>query len=380
MELSERKKRILKSIVDSYIESGEPVGSKYLTTSYDFSVSPATIRNEMSELEDMGYLEQPHTSAGRVPTALGFKTYVNTLMEKYFLTIEELNVLNELTTFKINELNRTLEQASKVISEMTNYTSFSVLRSPEDTALRFETVLIDKNSLLIVMICENDIVKSTRVKMRVPIDDKTIKTIQDSLNANLIKKHADEITMPVFMAFEKSLGDFGYLASDCVKAIYEMLSADSKERVHVDGVTKLLSYPEFSTVSNAKNVLSILEEQNKLLELLYGSNGDKLNVYISDDNDSILPAKDTSFVFYPITYNGQKVGAIGVIGPKRMDYKKVIASLNYLASGISVELNDKETAADGKETSPPQQGASSNTKIPKISINIQTEPKDKKNL
>ncbi len=343
MELSERKKRVLKSIVDSYIESGEPIGSKFLTTSYDFSVSPATIRNEMSELEDMGYLEQPHTSAGRVPTTLGFKTYVSTLMEKYLLTMEELNVLNELTSFKLNELNRTLEQASKVISQITNYTSFSVLRSPEDMALRFETVFIDKTSFLIVIICENDIVKSSRVKTRFPLDEVSVKAIQDALNGNLVKKHADEITMPVFMAFEKALGGYAHFASDCVKAIYEMLSAGDKEHIHVDGVTKLLSYPEYSSVSNAKSVLSIIEEQNKLLELLYGSNGDKLNVYISEDeSDAILPAKDTSFVFHPISYNGKTVGAIGVIGPKRMDYKKVIASLNYLASGISVELNDKE--------------------------------------
>lgn len=343
MELTERKKRILKSIVDSYIESGEPIGSKFLTTSYDFSVSPATIRNEMSELEDMGYLEQPHTSAGRVPTSLGFKTYVNSLMEKYFLTMEELSVLDELTSFKINELNRTLEQASKVISRLTNYTSFSVLRSPEDMALRYETLLIDAASLLIVMICENDIVKSSRVKVSLPVDEAAVKAIQDALNTNLIKRHADDITMPVFMAFEKALGKYAHFASDCVKAVYEMLSADSKEHVHVDGVTKLLSYPEYSSVSNAKSVLAIIEEQNKLIELLYGLSEDKQNLYISDDeSDGILPAKDTSFVFHPITYNGKTVGAIGVIGPKRMDYKKVIASLNYLASGISIELNEKK--------------------------------------
>ena len=347
MELSERKKKILKSIVDAYIESGEPIGSKFLSTSYDFSVSPATIRNEMSELEELGFLEQPHTSAGRVPTALGFKTYVNSLMEKYFLTMEELNLLNELTSFKLNELSRTLEQASRVISRLTNYTSFSVLRSPEHTAIRYETLLIDPESFLIVMICDNDIVKSTRLKSAIPVDEIAVKSIQDSLNSALTGIRADEITMPVFISFEKSLGRFGMYASDCVKAVYEMLSADCKEHVHVDGVTKLLSYPEYSSVSNAKSVLSIIEEQNKLIELLYMMNENKLNLYITDD-DNILPAKDTSFVFHPITYNGKQVGAIGVIGPKRMDYKKVIASLKYLASGISVELTEKKRKGEAE--------------------------------
>ena len=213
MELSERKKRILKSIVDSYIASGEPIGSKHLTTSCDFTVSPATIRNEMSELEDMGYLEQPHTSAGRVPTALGFKTYVNSLMEKYLLTMDELKVLNELISSKMTELSDTLEQASKLISKMTNYASFAVLHAPERTALRYETVFIDETDFLIVMICENDVVRSERVKIREPISKEDLQTVQAAMNASLTGLHAEEITMPVFIAFEQSLGALARIAS-----------------------------------------------------------------------------------------------------------------------------------------------------------------------
>ena len=341
MELSERKKRILKSIVDSYIASGEPIGSKYLTTSCDFTVSPATIRNEMSELEDMGYLEQPHTSAGRVPTALGFKTYVDSLMEKYLLTMDELKVLNELISFKMTELSDTLEQASKLISKITNYASFAVLQAPERTALRFETVFIDETDFLIVMICDNDAVRSSRVKLREPITKEDLQTLQAAMNASLTGLHAEEITMPVFISFEQSLGGLARMASACVKAVYDMLSGDSKEEVHVDGVTKLLSYPEFSDISSAKSVLYIIEEQSKLIDLLSGAKSDNLNLYIDDGGEAELPVKDTSCVFCPIKVNGKKIGAIGVIGPKRMNYKKVIASLNYLASGISVELDEQ---------------------------------------
>lgn len=340
MELSERKKRILKSIVDSYIASGEPIGSKYLTTSCDFTVSPATIRNEMSELEDMGYLEQPHTSAGRVPTALGFKTYVDSLMEKYMLTMDELKVLNELISFKMTELSDTLEQASKLISKMTNYASFAVLQAPDRTALRYETVFIDENDFLVVMICDNDVVRSERVKLREPITKEDLQEVQTAMNASLTGMHAEDITMPVFIAFEQSLGRLARVASACVKAVYDMLSGDNKEEVHVDGVTKLLSYPEFSDISSAKSVLSIIEEQSKIIEMLSGAKGDNLNLYI-DDGEAELPVKDTSCVFCPIKVNGKKIGAIGVIGPKRMNYKKVIASLNYLASGISVELDEQ---------------------------------------
>ena len=142
MELTERKKKILKSIVDSYIASGEPVGSKLLTTSDQFAVSSATIRNEMNDLEEMGYLRQPHTSAGRVPTSLGYKIYVNDLMEQYLLSIDEIKLLNELMTFKVNEVGTVLEKASRIISQMTNYTSFSFCDDSGSVLKRFLSIRI----------------------------------------------------------------------------------------------------------------------------------------------------------------------------------------------------------------------------------------------
>mgnify|MGYP002431080489 CR=1 FL=1 len=185
MELSERKKEILKSVVDAYIASGEPVGSKFLTTVSQIPLSSATIRNEMSELEEMGYLEQPHTSAGRVPTALGYRTYVNSLMERYRLSLEELSLLNELTAYKMDELGKIMEQASHVISEVTNYPTFAVIKPPESDVNRYETVLIDDHSFLLIMIGANGTVRNRNVRLKSLIDQEALEALRKAILAVL---------------------------------------------------------------------------------------------------------------------------------------------------------------------------------------------------
>ncbi|MEG1743897.1 MAG: hypothetical protein RR246_06995, partial [Clostridia bacterium] len=225
------------------------VGSKTLTASNNFSLSSATVRNEMSELEEMGYLEQPHTSSGRVPTALGYRTYVDSLMGQYMLSIEEIDLLNELMKFKMNELGTIMEKASRIISEMTNYTSFSLIKEHKNTSTRFETVFIDEKSILLIMICENDIIKSRQLKLKSPITKDALLEIQEALNKNFVGVSADKLLVPLIFKFEEDLGKYSFLSSQLVRAIYDLVSDDNKETVHIEGATKLLSYPEFSTVS-----------------------------------------------------------------------------------------------------------------------------------
>lgn len=337
MELSDRKKEILKSVVDAYIATGEPVGSKYLTSFSQIPLSSATIRNEMSELEELGYLEQPHTSAGRVPTALGYKTYVNSLMERYRLSLEELSLLNELTAFKVDELGKIMEQASHVISEMTNYPAFAVIRPSEADVSRYETVLIDEHGFLLIMICADGSVRSRNVKLKSSIDKDASDAICKALNSVIAGAEINCISLPVVLKFEEALGQYAYLSTPVLRVIYEMSNAGDTERVHVEGVTKLFSYPEFNSVTKAKGVLELLGEREKFADMLSGANPDKASVYIGGDS-SDAPLPDSSFVVRPVTVDGKTVGAIGVIGPKRMDYKKVMASLEYFASGLSEEL------------------------------------------
>lgn len=341
MQLSERKKQILKSVIDSYIASGEPVGSKSLTGSKQLSVSSATIRNEMSELEEMGFLHQLHTSSGRVPTALGYRTYVDSLMEKYLLSIEEINILNELMTYKMDELDSIMEKASHIISELTNYTSFAYVKETEIKPKRFEVVYIDEHSLMLVMICENGSVKNVQVHIKASVPLDSLSVIQNALNQCFCGISMDKISMPLVFKFEELLQSFSDFASSIVRAIYEMLSESEKEKVHVEGVTKLLSYPEYSSAEKVKNVLGLFEGRDAIADMIERSKQDDLNVVIGDE-DSLLNDTDSSFVVHPITIDGKNIGAIGVIGPKRMDYKKVIAGLNYIVSGLTGELNEKE--------------------------------------
>ena len=209
------------------------------------------MRNEMSELEELGYLEQPHTSAGRVPTALGYKTYVNSLMERYRLSLEELSLLNELTAFKVDELGKIMEQASHVISEMTNYPAFAVIRPSEADVSRYETVLIDEHGFLLIMICADGSVRSRNVKLKSSIDKDASDAICKALNSVIAGAEINCISLPVVLKFEEALGQYAYLSTPVLRVIYEMSTAGDTERVHVEGVTKLFSYPEFNSVTKA---------------------------------------------------------------------------------------------------------------------------------
>ncbi len=338
MELSERKQRILKSIVDEYIRSGEPVGSRYISGALPDTLSSATVRNEMSELSEMGYLDKPHSSAGRVPTTKGLKTYIDGLMEDYNLSLEELGVLNELLEYKVGEFGKLLNQAARALSHITNYTAISVLKAPAASIERFKTVAIDENSFLLVMRCKDGEVKTKTVKAAGCTEEK-LEKLEAALNAHLTGLTAEQITLPVILKLEEKAAGAAELISPALRTVHSLLGSAAKEDVQVEGITKLLSYPEFFDVSKAKEVLGVLEEKHALVNRLTAGEAGKPNVVMSGAG---LTEANASVVYYPITVSGQTVGAIGVIGPKRMDYKKVIASLEYFAAGLSEELKESE--------------------------------------
>lgn len=340
MNLTDRKKAILKSLVDSYIESGEPIGSKYLADSLGFNVSSATIRNEMSELEEMGFLKQPHTSAGRIPTALGYRTYIDSLMERYFLTIEELQILDEVLDYKLKEFGNIMEEASRAISEMTNYASFSILSNADSMVERYDTLYVDDYSFLLIVIFAGGIVRSRHVKFADPVSAKGLERIKTALNHTLAGITAEEISLAHIVDFEEALKELKGLSGPLLRVIYSILGSAESERVHVDGVNRLLSYPEFFNTSKTRNLLEMLDERKKFAKMLKNAHPGRTCIFIGDDEYSEITLPDTGFVFHPISVSGRIIGAIGVIGPKRMDYKKVIASLDYFVSGITETLNE----------------------------------------
>lgn len=341
MELSERKKAILKSVVDAYIATGDPVGSKYLTANADFNVSSATLRNEMNALESMGYLEQPHTSAGRVPTAKGYRTYVENLMGRYYLAMEEVEVLDELIENKLHEMNSLMEEASHAIGELTNYTSFAFIGGSGSEADRYEVLLIGEHDFLLVMICKDGSVRSRQVKTQETVNGEIVETAKNALNKCFTNITPEQVNLNTVLEFESALGEYKSFASMLLRVVNEMFNSFDSEKVHIDGVTKLLSYPEFFNVAKVQSVLSMIEERKRFSELMKKAVPGQTSIIFGEEAQDIAPP-GTGFVFHPITVEGKVVGAIGVIGPKRMDYKKVIASLDYFAEGLTGQI-DKST-------------------------------------
>ncbi len=338
MELNERKKAILRSIVDAYIATGEPVGSKYLTTNADFNVSSATLRNEMSALESMGYLEQPHTSAGRVPTAKGYRTYVENLMDRYALAMEEVEILDDVIDNKLAEINTLMEEASHAIGELTNYTSFAFIGGSGTEAERYEAILIGEHDFLLVMICKDGSVRSRQVKTQESLNNEILETAKNALNRCFVGITPEQVNLNVVLEFENAMGEYKAFSSMLLRVINEMFNSFDSEKVHIDGMTKLLSYPEFFNVAKVQSVLSMIEERKRFSELMKKAIPGQTSIIFGEEAQDIAPP-GTGFVFHPISMGGKVIGAVGVIGPKRMDYKKVIASLDYFAETLTEQID-----------------------------------------
>ena len=342
MDLNERKMQILKSIVDEYISKGEPVGSKHLVEYGKMSLSPATIRNEMSELEEMGYLDKPHTSAGRIPSNAAYRIYVEQLMENYRLNVEELNLLNELTRFKMDETDKLVEKAAKVISEITNCAAMALMTgSKKHVVKRFDTLLIDEKSFVLVMVMPDDTIKTQHLRTQLIIDEQAVKCIKDALNSHLSLISLDDVSLPLMIKLEKDFGRYSPLVTDVVRTAYEAVCEVKDESVKIDGITNLLSYPEFTDVNKVKNILSLVEkEQNKIKEFLEPDGDEKigksLKVYIGDESP-VEELSDTSVVFCSLPVGNGQNAVLGILGPKRMDYKKVISALHGLADTIDTK-------------------------------------------
>ena len=331
--LSERKKRILRSIIDAHIAMGEPIGSKYLVTSAEIPFSSATIRNEMAELEEMGYLEQPHTSAGRVPTQLGYRFYVDSLMENYKLTASEIVALNNLLRSKIGELDTIIQNASKLVASLTNYTSVAIKASGSETVRSFSYMILDGHNFLMVMRTSGDNVKTKQVHTDVLLNEENVSRLISLFNAYCVNVTPDDITYSTIVKMESAMGNAAGLVNPAIKAFYDAVATSSDSNVKFEGVNRLLEYPEFSSVDQLKRVFSMLENKEDFLNMLSNSDRDKVNVYIGNE-ESVL-ASNSAFIFRPLTVDGRVIGAIGVFGPSRMDYSKVISTVEYLTQKIT---------------------------------------------
>ena len=349
--LSERKKLILKAIVDAHIADGEPVGSKYLMESKQIPCSSATIRNEMAELEALGFLEQPHTSSGRVPSEKGYRFYVDTLVEHYAMTAREIYQINELLKAKMAELDQILLTASKVASNLTNYTAFAIKpRAAQARIRRFDAVYLDEKSMILVLVAASGRVKTKNVRFDDGMVLSQVMTDQlaVALNDYIGGLCAGEITLQLIIEMEKFMGEYSAIISPVVKIIYEAMGELDEGELRVSGVDRLLEYPEFSDPDRMKEMLGAIENKEDILRMVSTPEGGGINVVIGSES-SVKVMDNSALVYKSIVKDGRTLGAIGVLGPARMDYAKVLATLEGLSGNIESLLGTESALPEAKE-------------------------------
>lgn len=356
-ELSERKKLILKAVVESYIELGEPVGSKYVVNTKGINYSSATIRNEMAELEDMGYLEQPHTSAGRIPSELGYRFYVDSLIEGYDLTAREIGELKSTLSQKQSELDHILNTAMQLASSMTNYTALAVKpRQKGFTVRKFNLMSVDEHDLVLVMVTVVGEVKTKNLRSERPINSEACVAMTELLNEKLVGVRGSDITLDIIMDMEKRMGEYEFMVSPIVKSIYEAVSNGGSGELRFDGVNRLLEYPDVYDSGALQDMLTMFEDKDDLIDAISDestehSDDGNVRVFIGSEN-VIKNMNNSTLIFKPVMKGGKAVGAIGIIGPIRMDYSRVIAMIDELAKGIDEIMNEQRALPGMKDTGP----------------------------
>ena len=343
MILDERKKLILKAIIDSYIDTAEPVGSRTIARRHEIGLSSATIRNEMADMEEMGLLEQPHTSAGRIPSVKGYRLYVDQLMPKRRLTVSEIeHIRSALKSKMINELGRLINNVSAVVSDITKYTSIAITPQMNKSILRRSEILpVYYDRPLVIIATDAGIVRNSLVTVAGGISSSTVEMISNFLNNMFAGKTLesinlesikDEITLE--LGIDKNVIEPILEGVDgCIKQIFS-------SEVYLEGATNIFNFPEFNDILKAKQFLDVLNTKDLLYALMKRSieNNGGIKVRIGTENE-FDEIKDCSVVTATYSVNNEIIGSIGVIGPTRMEYSKVIASLNYVSKMINKEIS-----------------------------------------
>lgn len=334
MELDERKLKILKAIIRNYLETGEPVGSRTISKYTDLNLSSATIRNEMSDLEDMGYILQPHTSAGRVPSDKGYRLYVDNMMQEKSEEIskqqQEITEMKEFLTEKVEKVEELLQKTAKMLANNTNYAT--MVSSPRFAKrLKFiQLSLLDSEKLLCVVVLEGNIIKNKIVTLSKDVDEETVLKLNILLNSTLNGLTMEEINLGIISKITGQAGEQMELVRRVLEIIAEVVGSGDDMKIYTSGTTNILKYPELSDSSHASELINVLEEKQQLRGLIsdgpQGEENTGIQVYIGNETH-VQTMKDCSVVTMTYEIGDGVQGTIGIIGPKRMDYEKVVENL-----------------------------------------------------
>jgi len=342
LELTERKKKILRAIVDNYIRTAEPVGSKVISEMPEMNISSATIRNEMSDLTEMGYLEQPHTSAGRIPSPAGYRLYIDELMQDYKLSMDEAQSLNHTLDQRLRQFDDVIAQASKIVSRMTNLPAYAVAsRTGRVTIKKFEILGAGAGSFILVLMTSHDVVKNKLIKLPVQLTENDLRLLSAVLNATLTDLTVEEITPEVLDRVSRSAGNAESLVPVIVDYATHLLREQAGNEVFLSGQTRLLGHPEYRDPVKAQEILSHLDEDViSNLPAVIGPES-KMQILVGPENVA-RELKDTSVVMTRFDIGDGMQGMIGVVGPTRMDYAQITARLSYFTESLSRMFREPE--------------------------------------
>lgn len=334
-ELDERKTRILNAIIRNYLDTGEPVGSRTISKYSDLNLSSATIRNEMSDLEELGYILQPHTSAGRIPSDKGYRFYVDNLMKE---KDQEVTEMKEFMIEHTERMEQVLKQMAKVLAANTNYTAMITAPSYQRNKVKFlQLSQVDEEQLLAVIVTEGNLVKNKMISTREALDNETLLKLNILLNSSLNGLSADQINLATIAKLKEQAGIHSNIVSDVLDALAGAFQEDEELEVYTSGTTNILKYPELSDSQKASELLNAFEEKQQLVTLVNEtlSSGEQtgIQVYIGDESP-IQNMKDCSVVTATYQIGEGMQGTIGIIGPKRMDYENVMDNLKTLKSQL----------------------------------------------
>ena len=344
MEMTDRKKKVLRSIVDLYIRTAEPVGSKAIAELPDMNYSSATIRNEMAELTTLGYLEQPHTSAGRIPSPAGYRLYVDELMADYRLSMDEAHSINTAIEEKMQRVDKMVEKVARLVSQATDLPAISVAsRQGGATVKRFELIQAGPGSIILVIMLSSDEVVNKLIKLPVQVGETELRLLAALLNATMIDLNAEEFTAGLMERVMNSAGSAASLVPVIVDFVTETLRRSASTNMAVAGQARLLQQPEYRNIDKAQRMLTTLDEDalSNLPAVMQNANGTKVLVGPENVAEEL---KDTSVVMTKFDIGDGLQGMIGVVGPTRMDYAKVTARLSYFAESLSKMFAKPEQA------------------------------------
>lgn len=343
MELDERKRKILNAIIKTYLETGEPVGSRTISKYTDLNLSSATIRNEMSDLEDMGYIIQPHTSAGRIPSDKGYRLYVDDMLKD---KNNEVREMKEKLIEKADKLEVILENAAKLLASDTNYTSMITKPKYKKHVVKFLQLSdFDIQKLLMVLVLDNNLVKHRIIDVPVELDKEMVLKLNIVLNTFLQGLGIEGINISVIQKLKQQAGEYKELVELVLDEIAKIIDEEDQLQIYTSGATNILKYPELSDNNKASEILHTLEEKNMLSRLItdkMDSDTEEtgIQVYIGNES-SIESMKDCSLVTATYKLEDGVYGKVGIIGPKRMDYEKVVESLqNFMVQLDNIFKDD----------------------------------------